>query len=206
MVSWVRPFFQSRDCSSQSRSFLQAPSHILSSYVKSQNLCRESLFLSFKTKAMAFHHLERKKILHVDLDTAWDYFSSPHNLREITPEYMQMQVKYQSGSQRTYPGQIITYTVKPLLGIPLNWMTEITHLKDKEYFVDEQRFGPYALWHHTHLFRAVDGGVEMTDIVNYKMPFGFIGEIAHFLFVRKQVSAIFDYRNQRLDDIFGGSK
>ena len=155
---------------------------------------------------MAFHHFERIKFLPVDLDTAWNFFSSPHNLSQITPAYMQMDVKYQSGGYKAYAGQIITYTVKPVLGIPLNWMTEITHVNQKEYFVDEQRFGPYALWHHTHFFKPVDGGVEMTDIVNYKMPFGFIGELAHILFVKKQVADIFDYRNQRLEIIFAKGK
>ncbi len=155
---------------------------------------------------MAFHHLERKKILNIDLNTAWDYFSSPHNLRAITPGYMQMEVTYQSAGDKAFAGQIITYTIKPLLGIPLNWMTEITHVKENEYFVDEQRFGPYDLWHHTHLFREVEDGVEMTDIVNYKMPFGFVGEIAHLLFIRKQISGIFDYRNQRLDEILGDKR
>ena len=116
---------------------------------------------------------------------------------------MQMTVLSQSGGNKTYAGQIITYTVKPILGIPLNWMTEITHVKDKEYFVDEQRFGPYALWHHSHFFKQVEGGIEMTDMVAYKMPFGFIGEIAHWLFVKKQIESIFEYRNQRLEQIFG---
>ena len=116
---------------------------------------------------------------------------------------MQMTVLTQSGGNKTYAGQIITYTVKPLLGIPLPWMTEITHVKQNEYFVDEQRFGPYALWHHTHFFKEIDGGIEMTDIVNYKMPFGFIGEVAHWLFVKKQIESIFEYRNQRLEEIFG---
>ena len=152
---------------------------------------------------MAFHQLQRKKTLKIDLNTAWDFFSSPHNLLQITPPYMQMTVLSQSGGNKTYAGQIITYTVKPILGIPLNWMTEITHVKDKEYFVDEQRFGPYALWHHSHFFKQVEGGIEMTDMVAYKMPFGFIGEIAHWLFVKKQIESIFEYRNQRLEQIFG---
>ena len=155
---------------------------------------------------MAFHHLERKKILNTDIDTAWNYFSSPDNLHEISPPDIRLNMLYQSGGNKVYAGQIITYTIKPLLGIPLNWMTEITHVKEKEYFVDEQRFGPYALWHHTHLFRSVEGGVEMTDIVSYKMPFGFIGEIAHLLFVKKQLADIFDFRNQRLEEIFGNGK
>ena len=151
---------------------------------------------------MAFHQLARKKFLKITLEDAWAFFSSPHNLKLITPPYMQMNVLSQSGGDKIYAGQIITYTVKPVLGIPLNWMTEITHVAENGYFVDEQRFGPYALWHHTHFFRPVEGGVEMTDIVNYKMPLGLLGELAHAIFVRRHIEGIFDYRNAQLDIIF----
>ena len=102
-----------------------------------------------------------------------------------------------------YTGQIIEYTVKPVLGIPLYWMTEITHVVDKQFFVDEQRFGPYTMWHHQHHFKAVDGGVEMTDIVHYKLPFWFLGDIANTLFVKKQLQGIFDFRWKKVEDLFG---
>ena len=101
-----------------------------------------------------------------------------------------------------YPGQIIEYTVKPLLGIPLYWMTEITHVEEGKYFVDEQRFGPYSLWHHQHHFREVPGGVEMTDIVHYKIPLWILGDIANALFVRKQLQGIFDYRFKKVEELF----
>ena len=155
---------------------------------------------------MAFHRLKRKQLLKTDIDTAWNFFSVPDNLNRMTPPNMSMQVLYKSGGNKVYAGQIITYIIKPILGIPLNWMTEIVHVKEKEYFVDEQRFGPYALWHHSHFFKEVEGGIEMTDIVNYKMPFGFIGEMAHILFVKKQLTEIFDYRNQQMERIFGDTK
>jgi ligand-binding SRPBCC domain-containing protein len=129
----------------------------------------------------------------MSLDEAWEFFSNPANLNNITPAYMRFRILNKSG-ERMYPGQIITYTVRPLLGIPLFWMTEITHVKEKEYFVDEQRRGPYALWHHTHFFKNVPGGVEMTDIVHYRLPFGPLGRLLHWLFVRKQLNDIFDYR------------
>lgn len=108
-----------------------------------------------------------------------------------------------AAGDKMHEGMIITYKVKPVLGIPLNWMTEITHIHDKVYFVDEQRFGPYDLWHHQHWFKAIDGGVEMQDIVNYKIPFGFLGDIANSIFVRKQLKGIFDYRFNKLEQMFG---
>jgi ligand-binding SRPBCC domain-containing protein len=102
-----------------------------------------------------------------------------------------------------YPGQIIEYTVKPVLGIPLYWMTEITHVEDHKYFVDEQRFGPYSMWHHQHHFKEIEGGVEMTDIVHYKLPLGILGDIAHALFVKAQLTHIFDYRFVAVDKKYG---
>jgi ligand-binding SRPBCC domain-containing protein len=102
-----------------------------------------------------------------------------------------------------YPGQVIEYTVKPVLGIPLYWMTEITHVKEGEYFIDEQRYGPYSLWHHQHHFKEISGGVEMTDIVHYKVPFWFLGDIANTLFVKQQLKKIFDYRFKAINNRFG---
>jgi ligand-binding SRPBCC domain-containing protein len=102
-----------------------------------------------------------------------------------------------------YAGQIIEYTVKPVLGIPLYWMTEITQVKDKEYFIDEQRFGPYSLWHHQHHFKAIDGGVEMTDIIHYKNPLGIFGKITNALFVKNKLKGIFDYRFKKVEEMFG---
>jgi ligand-binding SRPBCC domain-containing protein len=105
--------------------------------------------------------------------------------------------------KKMYTGQVITYTVQPILSIPLFWMTEITHVQDKEFFVDEQRVGPYALWHHQHHFKSIDGGVEMTDLVHYQLPLGFLGDVAHWLFVKKQLTGVFDYRWKKLEEIFG---
>jgi ligand-binding SRPBCC domain-containing protein len=103
---------------------------------------------------------------------------------------------------RMYAGQLIEYRVSPVLGIPMYWMTEITHVVDGMYFIDEQRFGPYALWHHQHHFRAVEGGVEMTDIVHYKIPLGLLGWIADRLFVRQKLEQIFDYRYRKVAELF----
>lgn len=141
--------------------------------------------------------------LPISLQAAWDFFSSPKNLNEITPPDMGFETLSYSDSDKIYAGQIITYNVRPILGIPLYWMTEITHVKDGVYFIDEQRFGPYALWHHQHHFREIEGGVEMTDLVHYKLPLGILGNFAHFLFVKRQLKGIFDFREKMLTDKFG---
>ena len=104
---------------------------------------------------------------------------------------------------KMYPGQVIEYTVKPLLNIPMYWMTEITHVQPNEFFVDEQRFGPYRMWHHQHHFKEVTGGVEMTDIVHYKIPGWWIGDVMNTLYVKKQLNKIFDYRFKKVEELFG---
>jgi len=151
---------------------------------------------------MKVYNLKRVQFLPISLETAWEFFSTPANLKDITPLHMKFNIKYISGNDKMYAGQIIKYKLYPLPGIPVNWTTEITHVDEPHFFVDEQRFGPYALWHHQHTFKEVEGGVEMTDEVNYAIPFGVIGRIANALFVGKQVSSIFDYRYNILEKIF----
>lgn len=141
--------------------------------------------------------------LNVSLEEAWDFFSSPKNLQAITPAHMGFKIISSHHGEKMYPGQIIEYIVKPVLGIPLYWMTEITHVQDKKYFVDEQRFGPYIMWHHQHHFKETATGVEMTDIVHYKLPFWFLGDIAQVLFVKKQLKGIFDFRFRKVEELFG---
>ncbi len=102
-----------------------------------------------------------------------------------------------------YSGQIIKYTVSPILGIKINWVTEITHVKNLEYFVDEQRFGPYSFWHHKHFIKEIKGGVEMVDILDYALPFGIIGRIFNPIIVRPKLDEIFNYRREKLIKIFG---
>jgi ligand-binding SRPBCC domain-containing protein len=144
-----------------------------------------------------------KQSIPSDIDTVWEFISSPKNLKRITPPHMGFDIVSDMDSDKMYPGQIIAYKVSPIGGIKLNWVTEITHVKDKEYFVDEQRFGPYKLWHHKHFIKAVPGGVEMTDIVDYKVGFGFLGNIANAILVKKQLQEIFDYRFKKVEEIFG---
>jgi ligand-binding SRPBCC domain-containing protein len=145
-----------------------------------------------------------KTIQHIpiSIDEAWDFFSNPGNLAAITPSNMGFNIISKHHGEKMYPGQIIEYKVSPVLGIPLYWMTEITHVEDKKYFVDEQRFGPYSLWHHQHHFQETKDGVEMTDIVHYKLPFWFLGDIANSLFVQRQLKSIFDFRFAKVEQMF----
>jgi len=148
------------------------------------------------------YSLHRTQIIHTSLETAWDFFTDPANLELITPKNMGFKVISEYHTDKMYPGQLIEYTVKPFLGIPIYWMTEITHVEDKKYFVDEQRFGPYSLWHHQHHFKETKEGVKMTDIVHYKIPFWFVGDVANVVFVRRRLEAIFDYRHQVVGQTF----
>lgn len=103
---------------------------------------------------------------------------------------------------KMYEGLMIEYTVRPMLGIPMNWITEIKTVKNHSFFVDEQRKGPYRIWHHEHHFKEVEGGVEMTDIVSYELPLGFLGRIMHPILVKSKLKEIFDYRRQKVDELF----
>lgn len=151
---------------------------------------------------MKVYRLETVQKIPISLDAAWDFFSKPSNLKTITPDYMGFIIKTDVNGHM-YAGQIINYTVTPVLGIPMSWTTEITHVEDKKYFVDEQRFGPYAFWHHKHFFKAIDGGVEMIDIVDYAIPFGPLGWIANSILVKSKLKEIFDYRFKKVEELFG---
>ena len=142
--------------------------------------------------------LESRQFLPISLKEAWEYFSNPENLRDLTPPYLEMEIQTRPDATIIYPGQIIQYRIRPLWGIPMTWVTEITHVQEGAYFVDEQRFGPYAFWHHAHFFREVAGGVEMRDLVHYKIPLGFLGRWANRLFVRRQLEDIFEFRKNYL--------
>ena len=142
-----------------------------------------------------------KQELNTSMKKAWIFLSDPKNLKRITPDYMGFDII--SGADRSmFPGQIIQYRLTPILNIPFRWVTEITHVKEGVYFVDEQRFGPYTFWHHKHFIVKTSNGVIMEDIVDYKLPLGPLGWLAHKLFVRKKVKQIFDYREKALNEIF----
>ncbi|MGG9970658.1 SRPBCC family protein [Ferruginibacter sp. SUN002] len=139
----------------------------------------------------------------ISLDAAWDFFSSPDNLQKITPNDLGFKIISKHHGNKMYAGQIIEYKVSPILSIPIYWMTEITHVEDKKYFIDEQRFGPYSLWHHQHHFKEIAGGVEMTDIVHYKLPLWFLGDVANAILVKNQLKKIFDHRFKKVEELFG---
>ncbi len=152
---------------------------------------------------MAVYSIRTTQKIPIGIEKAWDFFSNPGNLATLTPGSLDFRTISKYHGDRMYPGQIIEYRIKPLLGIPVYWMTEITHVEDRKYFVDEQRFGPYALWHHQHHFAVIEGGVEMTDIVHYKNPLWLLGDLANALFVKKQLREIFDYRFRKVEELFG---
>lgn len=151
---------------------------------------------------MAIKILKTSQLLPVSLERAWDFFSSPANLNEITPESMTFKVLSEL-PEKIYPGLIINYKVTPLFNIPLNWTTEITQVVARQYFVDEQRIGPYKIWHHEHHFEEREEGVLMSDILHYDIGKWFLGDLAGLLFIDAKVKSIFDYRYKKLEEIFG---
>lgn len=156
---------------------------------------------------MKTYLLKTEQAIPINIEKAWDFFSSPLNLAKITPDDMKFVVTSDyNADTKMYAGMIITYKISPLAGIKLNWMTEITQVKDHQYFVDEQRFGPYALWHHQHHFNEIEGGVLMTDILNYAIPYGVIGRLTNKLFVGKKIKEIFEFRRRAIEELFGVMK
>jgi ligand-binding SRPBCC domain-containing protein len=152
---------------------------------------------------MALYQIIQRQKIPTSLAEVWNFISSPENLKDITPPQMDFIISSNNASEKMYAGMIITYKVSPLPGIKLNWITEITHLKEYEYFVDEQRMGPYKMWHHQHKIAAIAGGVFMSDIVSYQPPLGFLGAIANALFIKKKLKQIFDFRTIALEKRFG---
>jgi ligand-binding SRPBCC domain-containing protein len=152
---------------------------------------------------MAIYQLYKELPLSATVEEAWEFISNPSNLAKITPDYMGFDIRTPRLPEKIYPGLIIAYRVRPLMGIPMTWLTEITQVSEKSYFVDEQRRGPYALWHHEHWVIPVESGVLMKDLVTYVLPAGSLGDMAQRMFVKKQLEGIFQYREQALVQIFG---
>ena len=154
---------------------------------------------------MKIYTLHKKQNLPISINEAWNFLSDPKNLKTITPDYMGFNIL--SGDDKPmFSGQIMQYIVTPVLGIKTTWVTEITHVADKHYFVDEQRFGPYSLWHHKHFIKEIEGGVEMEDVIDYKVPFGILGQLVHPFLVKPKLEEIFNYREKKLIELFGPYK
>lgn len=144
-----------------------------------------------------------KTIVPQNIDKVWDFFSRPENLNEITPDDMKFQFLTETKGIKMYEGMIIRYKVSPFAGLKFNWVTEITKIVEKEYFVDEQRIGPYKMWHHEHHFRKIDENTtEMTDILNYDVGKGILGPIMDKLVIGKKVDGIFEYREKMINSYF----
>tara|TARA_B100000809_G_scaffold94798_1_gene93449 strand:+ start:2579 stop:3049 length:471 start_codon:yes stop_codon:yes gene_type:complete len=152
---------------------------------------------------MAFYQFERTQKVNASKEEVWDFISSPANLKEITPAYMGFDITSKKTSEKMYEGMLISYQVKPLLGIKTNWVTEITHIKEGHSFIDEQRMGPYKMWHHQHFIEEISNGVLMKDIVSYIPPLGFLGAIANQLIIKNKLEQIFAFRKEALDKKYG---
>ncbi len=151
---------------------------------------------------MKIYKLEAKQILPIGKTECWKFFSDPKNLQSITPPDMNFEIKSDL-PEKVYPGQIIIYRIKIFPGIKISWITEITEVIEEDFFIDEQRFGPYKFWHHQHRFREIPGGIEVHDLVHYAVPFGKIGRIIHRMIISEKLSRIFQYRRKILDTKFG---
>ncbi len=152
---------------------------------------------------MGFFQIKRSQKIAATIDQLWDFISDPDNLKRITPPEMGFEITSDKTAKKMYEGMIISYRVKPMLNISTVWVTEITYIKNNEYFVDEQRIGPYKMWHHEHMLTSIDGGILMTDIVSYQPPFGILGTLANLLIIKKKLNQIFDFRTLAMEEIFG---
>jgi ligand-binding SRPBCC domain-containing protein len=152
---------------------------------------------------MAFYQFIHEQLFQASVADMWSFISAPKNLKEITPDYMGFEVTTPYLSEKMYAGMIISYKVSPVLNFKVDWVTEITHVKENEFFVDEQRIGPYKLWHHQHHLIQMKEGVLMRDIVTYQPPFGFLGALANKLLISKKLNEIFSYRKVVLEKKFG---
>lgn len=152
---------------------------------------------------MAIHRITDEIEIPIPLDEAWDFFTDPRNLAKLTPSEMNFKHVYEPDAVKVYPGMYLTYKVSPIVGIPLTWVTEITVVEPKHRFVDDQIKGPFGRWHHIHEFEAKGNHTIARDILYYEMPFGFLGSIAHVLFAKKDILKIFEFRKQRMSELFG---
>jgi len=151
---------------------------------------------------MSYTEIKRQQLIKTDIDSLWNFISSPNNLDKITPKWMKFEIISKNGDNIIFPGMIITYKISPLLNAPIKWITRITYVKKKIAFIDEQDKGPYKKWTHEHRLEETPKGIIMYDNIKYIPPFGIIGKITNWIFIKKRVNEIFDYRKEALDKIF----
>ena len=151
---------------------------------------------------MGFYQFKRTQTFSQPVEQLWDFIANPNNLKLITPDYMGFDIISNEIPTKMYEGMIISYKVSPVFGVKTTWVTEITHIKDKRYFVDVQRVGPYKIWHHQHFLEQTTHGTLMTDIVSYKPPFGLLGNLANELLIKGKLNEIFNHRTKALNEIF----
>lgn len=156
--------------------------------------------ITFK-KHSGIYTLKAESSINLPIEKAWDYFSNPSNLAKITPKSMGFKTTSEEANNM-FAGQIISYMVKPMFNIKTNWVTEITHVNEPHFFVDEQRFGPYAMWHHEHHFIKNGNLTKMIDKISFKIPFGILGHLAFPFIVKPQLKKIFSYRENKLKQLF----
>ena len=168
--------------------------------VKSNILVYQLLLI--KRTSMAFYQLTKKQFIAASKEEVWEFMSSPKNLQRITPPHMGFKITSKQSLDKMYEGMMISYKVAVFPKVKMTWVTEITHIEEFIFFVDEQRIGPYRLWHHEHHIEEVENGVLMTDIVSYCPPFGILGKIANKLFIERMLTKIFKFRFDAVDSIF----
>jgi len=151
------------------------------------------------------HYLHKEQVIAAPLEKVWEYFCDPKNLNEITPLDMNFEI-VEGGDQEMFEGQLIEYRVEFIPGVRSLWLTEIAHIRDREYFVDEQRIGPYRFWYHEHTFEETAAGTKMTDRVTYMVPFGLMGDVLNRLWIAKRLHSIFEFRQNKISKIFGEAK
>ena len=154
---------------------------------------------------MAFYQLNYQQVIKSDMNTVWEFIANPRNLKTITPDYMGFDITSEEVPEIMYEGMIISYKVSPFFNIKNDWVTEITRIRENEFFVDEQRIGPYVFWHHQHFFKQTDQGIDMRDKVTYSLPFGVLGAICHSLFIRKKLEDIFNYRKEAIEKLLSNN-
>ncbi len=151
---------------------------------------------------MKLYTLHKTQKLPISIDEAWAFLCNPANLSKLTPQKMNMNI-ISKEDRPIYAGQILQYSVTPLPGFKTKWVSEITQFKDRDYFIDIQVYGPYAFWHHKHFIRAIEGGVEMEDLIHYKVPLGWLGRLLQPIIVKPKLEDVFNFRKTQLEKLFG---